>query len=316
MLRTWVIADPGLIVKVLRSQHAVILSISDMLHAVERKYGVELPNVRFAGRHLPLFLEGDAHTARRRAFSKYLADRLSELEIRLPEFAGRHFDPLRMRGEVELVSQVTGPLVRDINSIFVQRPLTPDIASLNLLDLFALNKSVARFRDLELRVRKAAAFLAADNENEELLGCRFAALTMGFETLMAMITDGFVSAFGDLADQGGSHAVLPVFPVETGVPVTYRKAESDFEMEGHNFKAGDLLRLQLQTLGYSERDVDRKWIFGAGTHSCVGKQASLRIWALLKQAFDRIGVRGRVRTCEVMPSHFIVRHNSVYIEVH
>jgi cytochrome P450 len=315
LLRTWVIAEPALIVALLRDPRAAILSIDDMVSMVERTYGVEFPHVKFAARHLPLFLEGDIHTERRRSFSRYLAGKLAELESRLPDLLEGHLQPLRGKGEIELVAEVTGPLVRDINAIFVGHPLSNMIESLNLLDLFALNKSVTRFKDLDRRVKQALEFLNSGNKEEELLGERFTALAMGFETLMTMLTEGLYSAFREEPGASGGDAALPAYPVETGVPVSYRRAETDFEMSGHQFKQGDLLRLQLQTLGYVPREADRKWIFGAGAHSCVGKQASLRIWAELKKMFDAMHIRGRIISYELRPSHYLLRHNSIHIEV-
>ncbi len=314
-LRTWVIAEPGLIVKILRSRHAVILNVDDMINSIERAYGAEFPNVRFAVRHLPLFLEGEAHAEQRRNSSRYLAGRMADLERHLPELAKRHLQPLRDKGRVDLVSEVTDPLVRAITSIFVERPVTEEIASLNLLDAFALNKSLTRFKDLDLRVGKAKEFLAAESEDEQLLGSRFSALSMGYETILVMLTEGLHLAFRSHPEDARDHIVLPAFPIETGVPVSYRRALTDFEMAGHAFKAGDLLRLQLQVLGYSAREEDRNGIFGAGVHSCVGKQVSLRIWTHLKEAFDALHVRGRVSSYDLVPSHYMIRYNSVHIEV-
>ena len=138
---------------------------------------------------------------------------------------------------------------------------------------------------------------------------------MGFETLMTMLTEGLVSAIGKCSRDIDSHAVLPDHPIETGVPVSYRRIVSDLEISGHEFKAGDLLRLQLQTLGYVPREADRIWIFGAGLHSCVGKQVSLRIWTEFKRAFDVLRLRGAVKSYEVATSHYSLRHNCVHIEV-
>lgn len=314
-LRTWVIADPSLIVKLLRSGHAVILDVDDMISAIERGYGVEFPNVRFASRYLPLFLEGEAHAEQRRNFSRYLAGRLPDLESHLPALAERHLQPFGNKGSVELMAEITGPLVRDITSIFVQRPVTPEIGALDLLDVFALNKNLTRFKDLDLRVGKARAFLATEGEDKKLLGCRFSALVMGYETLLTMLTEGLHQAFRNPPCDGGDHVVLPDFPVETGVPISYRRAFDDFEMAGHAFKAGDLLRLQLQALGYSPREEDHKWIFGAGTHSCVGKQISLRIWKEVKRVLDAMKMRGRITSSVLEPSHYMARHKSVHVEV-
>ncbi len=315
LLRTWVIAEPALILRLLRDPGATILSIDDMLDALEERYEVKFPNVRFAARQLPLFLEGDGHGERRRSFSRYLAGRLSELETNLPELVEHRLEPLRGKSTVELVGEVTGPLVRDINALLVGRALPEEIDTLNLLDLFALNKSMSRFKDLDRRVRAAIDFLKADGDDETVLGNRFTALAMGFETLMTMLTEGLRMAFRDGPDKGRDHVALPAHPIETGVPVSYRKAAADLRISGYEFRAGDLLRLQLQTLGYVPDEQDRTWMFGAGTHSCVGKQLSLLVWAEFKRAFDAMRLIGRVLAYEPVPSHYLLRHGSVHIEI-
>jgi cytochrome P450 len=314
-LRTWMIAEPRLIVGLLRDSRAVILNVEHMIESIEKAYGVAFPHVRFAARHLPLFLEGKIHAERRRSFSRYLAGRMADLEAKLPKLVKHRLEPLRRKGTVELVSEVTSPLVRDINSIFVERPVSEEIGALNLLDLFALNKSLQRFKDLDRRAGEAIAFLGHDGQDESILGSRFSLLTMGFETLLTMLTESLHMAFRLQPAETQGPIILPDFPVETGVPISYRRAAADFEMAGHAFKAGDLLRLQLQALGYSAHEPDNKWIFGAGTHSCVGKQVTLHIWKEFKQVFDGMGVSGRIGAIDLVPSHYVVRHNFIHAEV-
>src|SRR4029079_12379722 len=55
-LRTWVITEPQLILKILRNPHAWVLNVDDMIGAVEKAYGLEFPNMRYSARYLPLFL--------------------------------------------------------------------------------------------------------------------------------------------------------------------------------------------------------------------------------------------------------------------
>jgi cytochrome P450 len=315
LLRTWVIAEPALIIELLRHPQAAILSIDDMIGAIERNYAVDFPRVRFAARHLPLFLDDEAHSERRRSFSKYLSQRLTDLERSLPELIERHLQPLRRKGTVELVSEVTAPLVREITSLFAGCSLPPAIDALDLLDLFALNKSLARFKDLEGRLGEAIELLGAGEQEGEGLGNRFTALVMGLETLKAMLTEGLCSAFSLQASTNDGSAVLPAYPIETGVPISYRRAEADFTITGHDFAKGDLFRLQLQTLGYVPRQADRQWIFGAGAHSCVGKQASLRVWGEFKTVFDALAIRTRIISYELAQSHYLVRHRTVHVEV-
>jgi hypothetical protein len=286
-----------------------------MIGAVEKAYGLEFPNMRYSARYLPLFLEGDRHDEQRRNSSRYLAARMRDIEKNLPLIMERRLAPLRSKGRIDLVSQVTEPLVREITSVFVEREVTKEIAELNLLDAFALNKSLTRFKDLDLRLGKARAFLLSEGDNEELLGARFSALSMGFETILVMLTEGLHRAFYNHPEGASDPIVLPTYPAETGVPVSYRRAMSDFTLAGHAFKTGDLLRLQLQVLGYSDRTEEQQGIFGAGIHSCVGKQVSLRIWSRLKEAFDALRIKGRVHSYDLVPSHYMVRYNSIDIEV-
>jgi hypothetical protein len=42
---------------------------------------------------------------------------------------------------------------------------------------------------------------------------------------------------------------------------------------------------------------------------------SLRIWSRLKEAFDPLRVKGRVLSYDLVPSHYMVRYNSIDIEV-
>jgi cytochrome P450 len=129
-----------------------------------------------------------------------------------------------------------------------------------------------------------------------------------------MLTESIATALRDGA-MTASGVKLPEFPVETGVPVTFRRAKADFDMDGHAIAAGDLIRLQLQSFGYSAALEDHKFIFGAGMHSCVGKQLSLRIWDHFKREFDALGLKARIARYELFPSHFIILHKLVELEV-
>ena len=315
LLRTWVVAEPSVIVHLLRDPRTVILSVAEMMDAIEHAHGIAFPNVRYAANHLPLFLEGNGHAEQRRRFSRYLAGRVPDLERVLPDLMERHLGAFKNRGTVDLLSDVMEPLVHDINELLVGQDLPAEIGALYLLDLFALNKSVSRFKDLDTRTARALQCLRTRDSDETSVADRFTALVMGFETLMTMLVEGLVSAFSAASEDTGDRATLPAHPVETGVPISYRRVNADIELSGLEFKAGDLLRLQLQTLGYVPRAVDRTWIFGAGVHSCVGKQVSLRIWSELRRAFDAMLLKGRLRSYELVPSHYLVRHKSVVVEV-
>jgi hypothetical protein len=97
--------------------------------------------------------------------------------------------------------------------------------------------------------------------------------------------------------------------------VSHRRAKSDFSIGEHSFARGDLIRLQMQSLSYSDRAENHKFIFGAGAHSCLGKQVSLRIFEAVKREFDGLAISGRIVDHQITPSHYIIYHKSVHIEV-
>src|SRR5437868_12934448 len=71
-LRTWVVADPDLALKILRSPLAVIASRAGILKTLSDRYGIELPNAAYACRVLPVLAEDDAHPAVRKGFATFL----------------------------------------------------------------------------------------------------------------------------------------------------------------------------------------------------------------------------------------------------
>ena len=92
-------------------------------------------------------------------------------------------------------------------------------------------------------------------------------------------------------------------------------AAEDFSVGPHSFRAGDLIRLQLQPFGYAKDAAVQTLMFGAGMHSCVGKQISLRVWAQLRAQFNALSVMARHIHTEHERSHFIALYKSVKIEV-
>ena len=97
---------------------------------------------------------------------------------------------------------------------------------------------------------------------------------------------------------------MPDFPVDTGVPVTFRRVKDDCSFGPYRFLAGDILRVQLQPLGYSDQPELKTAIFGAGVHSCVGRQLSLKLWEHLARAFNGLGLRAGLLAYDVAASHY------------
>jgi len=314
LLRAWVITDPAVILRVLRSPLAIVSSLTDVMKAIKENYGTELPNVAYACSVLPLLVADEAHPAARKGFATFLAARLAELEGELPELSKACLSPLSRPGRVDIVSEVVDPFIHRVFSVFLQCDLPAEFLAMHVGDILSFNTNLARLKSLEARIAKTLEFLRATTPNEADIAWKFTCLVFGLDSLAMMLTESIVTATGG-ASAHHEGIRLPQFPIETGVPVTFRRAKADFEMDGCSFKAGDLIRLQLQAFGYSELPEYRNFIFGAGMHSCVGKQLSLRIWDSFKREFDRLDLKAGMTDYQLMPSHFIILHKLVEVDV-
>ena len=309
LLRMWVLADPALIVQILRSPQTAISDLNEVLALVKAKYPVELPNVDYACGVLPVLVRDDVHPEMRRRFATFLAGRLAELDAQLPGFVASCIAPLGRMGTLDIVTEVINPLMRKIFSVFLRSEMPSAFLTIHVTEILSFKATVSHLQNLDTRIGSVLSYLRATTADEDEVGWKFICLVFGLDSVAMMLTEGVLTAL----QQGAT--TLPEFPLETGVPVSHRRAKSDISLGGHAFAKGDLIRLQMQSLSYLELAENRKYIFGAGAHSCLGKQVSLKIWEVFKREFDKLNVRGRIVDYQTTPSHYIIFHKSVEIEV-
>jgi cytochrome P450 len=315
LLRMWVVADPALILQILRSPLTAISDLNDVLSAVKAKHGVHFPNVDFACGVLPVLVRDDVHPAIRKHFATFLAGRLAELDARLPFLVKSYLSPLSQKGRLDIVAEVINPLMQKIFSILLKSEMPAEFLTIHVTEILFFKAMVSHLRALDERIGRTLSYLRATTADEDEVGWKFICLVFGLDSAALMLTESLVTALRESGDGQQMAAKLPDFPMETGVPVSHRRAKIDFSIEGHAFAKGDLIRLQMQSLSYSELAENRKFIFGAGAHSCLGKQISLRIWEAFRREFDGLDVSGRVVDYKMFPSHYIIFHKSVQVEV-
>ncbi|MGE3872280.1 MAG: hypothetical protein AB7F74_04910 [Parvibaculaceae bacterium] len=315
LVRIWVVADPSVALKLLRHPMVTIASRAGILDTITEKHGMVFPAVADACRMLPILAENDAHAGVRKGFATYLAERLRELESRLAGFSRSCLGRLAEKGRVDIVSEVVDPFVHKVIAVLIKQEAPAEILALDIADAIFFNTLVTHLQALDARIGKALSFLRATSSDEDEVAWKFACLVFGIDSLAGTLTESIVAVLRELDRHGAETARLPDFPVETGVPVTMRMARDDFVLDGVEFKAGDAIRLQLQSFSYSDNGEDRQFIFGAGMHSCLGKQLSLRLWHSFRQEFDALGLRARILDYELARSHFLMLHKAVNIEV-
>lgn len=315
ILRTWVVADPALITRIMRHPSTVMSDLAEAVRTVRTKFAIELANVDFACSILPILVSDDVHADIRRGFATFLSSRLVEINAELPGMVKASLAPLARKGQVDIMASVIRPLMRRLFSIFLKADMPEEVLSLHVIEILAFKAMVGHLKNLDAHVGRVLSFLRATSVDETEVGWKFICLVFGLDSVTMMLAEGIVTALREF-EAGRTDAVrLPDFPLETGVPVTHRRAKSDFEIDGYKFAAGDWIRLQMQSLGYSPTPEDRKFIFGAGAHSCLGKQVSLRIWDAFRQDFDGLNLRARLVDYSIFPSHYIIFHDSIQLEV-
>ena len=315
VLRMWVVADPRLIQQILRSPEAELLDLGSILAAVKARFGVELANIEYACSVLPVLVQEDVHVSVRRQFAAFLSGRLAELDAQLPGIVKSSLAPLRGKGRIDIIGQVINPLIQKVFSIFLKSEMPAEFLTLHVTEVLSFKAMVTHLKRLDARIGIVLSHLRATTADEEEVGWKFTCLVFGLHTVAMMLVESLITALRGGQGTGQAAAKLPDFPVETGVPVSHRRAKADFEVEGHKFEAGDFIRLQMQALGYSPSSEDHKYIFGAGAHACLGKHVSLRIWDTFRREFDAIGLKARVIDYRLAPSHYIIFHELVQIEV-
>ena len=313
LLRSWTIIEPSLVLEILHSPHAVVPSAITILNAIEKSRGLRLPHMAYACGVLPLMVEDSRHVAVRRGFATFLAARLGELQPHMALLAKSCLKPLSRPGSVDIYSEVVGPFLQGLFTGLLQCNVPSDLLSADVGDILSFNTNLAGLQRLDASIGKTLSFLRETTASDTDVGWKFCCFVFGVHSVTMMLTEGIVTALR--GRQGSAGARLPEFPIETGAPVVFRRARNDFEVWGCPIIAGDMIRLQMQPLGYSDAGTNRSAIFGAGVHSCVGKQMSLSIWRHLKREFDQLNLRARIARYDTLPADYVTKYRSVELEV-
>lgn len=312
MVRQWVVADPEICIEMLRSSHLVMPDQSKVLDLLEKATGQSFENLRLANRFLPAFMEGPEHAELRRGLATYLMSALKRLDETLPALTELHLSALKTKGIVDIYNAVARPFVCDILSTVIGQKLPNEILNLQLGNIFPLYKSPAQWRQLNADYGVALEFLHNGLEFDEMeLACKLCCLTFGVDSLCTLIVEAMLELFASEMPHD-----LPIeFPREAGVPVTFRYVREDCKFGEHEFSCGDFIRLQIQATSYSENNSHHTSMFGAGMHSCVGRQLSLKIWRDFAERVNELGLKGEIVTRKHGQSHFWTRYNAVEVRL-
>ena len=132
------------------------------------------------------------------------------------------------------------------------------------------------------------------DEGEDRIGQRLAIAILGRDALMGTLSNSLHHLFEHAEGRPLDKVTYPELPPRTGVPYVDRQALTDVELEDRHFAKGDVFRVHLETYERSDDPQDRRMLFGAGAHVCLGRPLSLALWTALTAFLQSQTTRVRV----------------------
>jgi cytochrome P450 len=284
----WVVDDPALVTDLLADSRLRVIDYGNRIRRV-RSDEAKLENSLFVARFMPLFLEGEAHRERRRDLAKLLGERRSELVKALPSFVANRFGPLSRTGTVDVMNEILVPLLADIGTVILgvdpRRLRVQAISGIfdRLKGLRRIERLDADIGDVRAAIR---AELGVDIEEEGLI---LTLLVLSHDTLLGTLGGSLRQVFEDAAGKPINQTTIPELPPETGVPFVERECREEMTVRGHRLAKGAFVRLIMMGFAYSARPADQGRIFGAGTHTCLGKRLALDVWGSVAGKLAELG---------------------------
>ncbi len=284
-LKRWMIADPEVILQILRNPDFVVHEYRFDL-ALSR-HGVDLPHLTRMRDFLPLAVEGEQHAVLRNRMIKDIslntAAAIGSYERALAAALNKTIVNHR-NGKACLARDVFLPCLRKASIVIAGLAEYSDtidqIERLVDLPLFFDDMiSIKKREQLEEIAAQVLNAMPADfNLDEKYL--RLSLLTLAIDTLSASV---MLSAKSILERESGVALNQLGWDREltsTGLPFVERKALKDTHLSNHLISRNDRVRLLLDAAGvqgdacphYSDL------YFAAGAHQCIGKAVSRKIW--------------------------------------
>lgn len=311
-LRAWLVADPEVMSDILRAPDMALPGIEGMVSHIEQRSGKSLSSLRRAANLIPIMHSGETHAALRRALAVYLMEKAKAAATVLPPMISTFLQIFKIKGSVDVHHDVVEPMIEQFISFLVGKPVPPEILGLRLDLILIHSKSPSLVIELDRCFSIAIRFLEQDCKDELDLVCKVCCITFGAETLIMMLVESILYAV-EIAGDGPAN--LPDFPHETGVPLSWRLATKDTSLGGCPVRAGDMVKLRLQAAAYADKPEIKNLIFGAGPHSCIGKNVSLVLWEHFSFAFNTLQLHAKNGAYDAIVEPHMIRYHKAEIEI-
>ncbi len=292
-IKAWVVASARQCEAILLSPH---LSVSPYRLVYEdmarRNPHFAFPNLLFAFKYIPMCVNGDEHRSARRRIAEFVAGRKSIASAAAQDIVDRWVGKLAGSAQIELMEEVLQPMVKEFLAALIGTEATGLIHGASAVFDRMMGARKRRKLDDELgAIRVRIRHTIGPNGSEEEEGIRLALFVLGNDALAGGFGESLYQVFRANPERLLSEIDYPAVPNETAIPFVERIVTEPFECEGVAFRKGDRIRIMLQSFLYTGDAADRVRVFGAGIHTCLGRQLSLEFWSVFTRRLSQITAR-------------------------
>lgn len=292
-LSCWITADPATMQTIQKDSAFRVLDQSAEIDRIKARLRIDLPNIARVLRSVPVNVEGDEHTERRRRMARVIAARTEAALARFSglarELCGRH---LAREGRCELVADLFEPLSMALAQALSGVSLAHDPGSPTPAQIFDRSLGLNRRKLIDAELRRLWQ-VACRNVSESEADEAIALAVLGSDTVFASLALSFAervssnprARLGDI--EWGDHLTA------SAVPFIERTASRTTELAGATIREGDLVRLFLDSYSLEPPD-KRDGYFGTGRHACLGRPIAQRAWSALASVLRELPLFVRI----------------------
>ena len=276
-----IIEDYGLSRAILVSEAFGTYSLADQYRRLQSRLGHGFQQTIELCEMLPIFMDGEAHQSRRRLIARQLSkcreSQLAAADAFLCRFREHTVLPGRT---VELLSQFAEPLFREIAGTILGKcsaaiewvQLAEDVPLL-FSSLTPLKKRI------EIDRRLGDLFSQGEIDPND-----FAALTLGVKPLTGSLALSLHAVFAKHPQGRTADMAWPDAIPESALLYVDRVALHRVTLGEHTFAAGERARCLIRADAWTEGE-RHATMFGAGSHLCLGRPLSERLWQMTAACF-------------------------------
>ena len=283
----WEVRHPEDVVRLLKTDQVKVPDVLELLHFIEKKFGIELSNLREIASMTPIFLDGpDAQQYRRDLALFYTAqvDRVgAELRNSLPGM----LDRLVSLPEADIEHDLARPISRSMFAAVLGRKVPEHVFELHLGELFNLQeRTLTNLRRIDANAAEALELARSLTSKSEHVRLVLSLLIFGVDSLVATFLSSVASTLHASSFEKPVLLELPPVPPRTGISVTYRTVVNDIAISDFQFRRGEVLKLVINPDMDDVISADNSIIFGTGAHSCLGRGIAMTVWTEVRNQLN------------------------------